>query len=287
MPNRSKKNRGSTNRTEATSTLIKSLEKLSNEIVIDPERLAEFVKAWQNGFHHYSLNNLMLIYSQKPDATLCASYHAWHERNRYVKSGEKGLAILAPIIIKKRAKDDETDPENVSELVRWFKVVYTFDISQTDGEALELAKDSYIAGTSKLSLSQVSNLFPEYKVNFKGQNTTAGSTDGETFITLAASDNQLAMISTYLHEVGHCKLGHGNGRKDTPRELKELEAEAVSYIVGEYLGIDNKQSGLYIGQWRGSQDKLGKAGSQILKTAEQICRKLGKLNNPDGQASAS
>lgn len=285
---RSEKKSHSQNGKQATYVLIKSLEKLSNEIVTDPERLTDFVKAWQNGFHHYSLNNLMLIYSQRPDATLCASYHAWHDRNRYVKSGEKGLAILAPIIIKRRVEDEETgEPEELTGFVRWFKVVYTFDISQTDGEALELAKDSYIAGTSKLSLTRICKLFPEYKVNFQGQNTTAGSTDGETFITLAASDNQLAMISTYLHEVGHCKLGHGNGRKDTARDLKELEAEAVSYIVGEYLGIDNKQSGLYIGQWTGTQDKLGKAGSQILKTAEQICRKLDELNNPDEQVSAS
>ena len=54
-------------------------------------------------FHKYSVNNVMLIFMQKPDASLCASYTAWRDRfERNVKKGEKGIKIIAPTPYKKK-----------------------------------------------------------------------------------------------------------------------------------------------------------------------------------------
>jgi hypothetical protein len=46
-------------------------------------------------FHRYSLYNVMLIASQKPDASYVAGFRTWNQLGRYVKKGEKGILILA------------------------------------------------------------------------------------------------------------------------------------------------------------------------------------------------
>jgi hypothetical protein len=98
-------------------------------------------------FHNYSIGNLILIMLQKPDATRVAGYSTWKDLYRWVKKGEKGIAILAPCMPPKPKKpatpaDVETDdegekPEEETDIRPvYFKVVYVFDVSQTEGKPL-------------------------------------------------------------------------------------------------------------------------------------------------------
>jgi DNA primase len=48
-------------------------------------------------FHHYSLNNVLLIAAQRPQATAVAGFRAWKALGRQVDRGQKGIAILAPV----------------------------------------------------------------------------------------------------------------------------------------------------------------------------------------------
>ncbi len=82
-------------------------------------------------FHHYSPFNVWCIIMTCPSATVVAGFQKWHSLNRYVRKGEKGIPILAPIIIP----EDPDDPNSKQQL-KGFKVVYVFDVSQTDGEPL-------------------------------------------------------------------------------------------------------------------------------------------------------
>jgi hypothetical protein len=126
------------------------------------ERLAQAVdalvssdgwQAWLDSrarFHSYSLGNTMLIGFQRPDATLVAGYKTWQSMGRQVRKGEKGIAILAPIVCKvedakDRAQDHAKDNANDSasdtrddggRRVVAFRTVYVFDVAQTDGEDL-------------------------------------------------------------------------------------------------------------------------------------------------------
>jgi antirestriction protein ArdC len=85
-------------------------------------------------FHRYSFNNVMLIYTQREDASHVAGFHSWRKLNRFVRKGEKGILILAPMIFKNaEAETAKTDEEKT--IVR-FKAAYVFDVSQTDGEPL-------------------------------------------------------------------------------------------------------------------------------------------------------
>jgi len=97
-------------------------------------------------FPRYSVNNNILIMMQKSDAQMCQSFTGWKEMGRFVKEGEKGIKILAPApytIQREQTKlDDRGNPmmdkdgepimESVEIKVNAFKVVSTFDVSQTD-----------------------------------------------------------------------------------------------------------------------------------------------------------
>ena len=82
-------------------------------------------------FHKYSLRNIMLIALQKPSATHIAGFHTWKKLERFVKKGENGIVIIAPLVYKKETVENDDNSSNVTE-INGFKAVYVFDISQTD-----------------------------------------------------------------------------------------------------------------------------------------------------------
>jgi antirestriction protein ArdC len=98
------------------------------------ERLREYLAAMAR-FPRYSWGNIMLIASQKPNATHVAGFHAWHKLGRFVKKGEKGILILAPIIRKKAENNSGAEPDESSVTVG-FRAAYVFDLTQTDGQPL-------------------------------------------------------------------------------------------------------------------------------------------------------
>ena len=259
-----------------TKHLADKLEKLSNEIVTDTDRLTDFINLWQGGFHNYSFHNTLLIWSQKPEATLCAGFRQWQEKhNRKVNKGEHGLMILVPVFHKETVTEDDTGEEKeISFFVHRFTTGYVFDISQTDGDPVEIGASKLINGKSKLTFEKLTSLFPEYILKLENENITSGSTDGK-HITVAKAKHE-AMIACYIHELGHneCKHFDKKRREKTTRSQRELEAEAVSYLVCSYLGIDNQASKLYIGGWKGDKSKLENSGKVILSAAERIIRRI-------------
>jgi hypothetical protein len=98
------------------------------------EKLTQHLAAMAR-FHRYSLHNVMLIASQKPNATHVAGFQVWQKLGHFVKKGEKGILILAPIIRKNADNKAETEPDESSVAVG-FRAAYVFDISQTDGQPL-------------------------------------------------------------------------------------------------------------------------------------------------------
>src|SRR5437762_2382129 len=95
------------------------------------ERLTALLRTMAR-FHKYSWHNVCLIASQCPTATRVAGFQAWRTMGRFVRKGEKGIAIMAPIIGRREA---EPDGENARSVVV-FRAAYVFDVQQTDGEPL-------------------------------------------------------------------------------------------------------------------------------------------------------
>src|ERR1700676_1548670 len=85
-------------------------------------------------FHRYSWGNILLIYSQRPNATHVAGFHAWLKLRRYVRKGEKGIVILAPMVGRKSASDELVEDDKTRGF--GFRAAHVFDLNQTDGEPL-------------------------------------------------------------------------------------------------------------------------------------------------------
>src|ERR1039458_1781096 len=79
----------------------------------------------QSKFHHYSFNNTLLILTQRPHATQVAGFNAWRKLDRFVRKGEKGIWILAPMIYKTDATEDSGDDTKLK-VLRGFKPVPVF-----------------------------------------------------------------------------------------------------------------------------------------------------------------
>src|SRR5437899_2825614 len=116
---------------ELNAGIRKTIEQLANET--DAARQSELFRNYLKtsaAFWDYSWHNQMLIWKQRPDASFVGGFNTWLKCGRYVRKGEKGIAILAPMFFKDRRADRE-ETKRI-----WFKVVYVFDLSQTDGTPL-------------------------------------------------------------------------------------------------------------------------------------------------------
>ena len=81
-------------------------------------------------FHKYSFHNICLIASQCPTATRVAGFQTWRTMGRFVRKGEKGIAIMAPIIGRREA---ESEGDN-ARTVRGFRAAYVFDGLSRDSD---------------------------------------------------------------------------------------------------------------------------------------------------------
>lgn len=258
---------------ERNKLLLSKLKDLSSDLVTDPDKLKAFADRWRGGFRQYSFYNLLLIAVQKDGATLCAGFKQWYKHKRWVNEGEKALWILAPgfVSVKKNKADGDGEDEEKTKKLSYFFSVPVFDISQTSGQEL-LIGNIEVQGNGDFSLDDVSAKF-DYPVQVSN-GLEDGSTDGHK-IKLSKRSNKAQMIACYFHELAHILLDHAKDRgKNLSRQLRELEAEATSYLVCCCLGIDNQGAKSYIGHWNGSKEKIDKSALKILGTAEKILRKV-------------
>jgi antirestriction protein ArdC len=225
-------------------------------------------------FHQYSFFNSMLILSQKPDATLVAGYRKWLELKRFVRRGEKGLVILAPML-----KRDPDAPETTRLI--GFKTAYVFDISQTDGEPLpQPVKPTLLAGDSE----RIQQLLAQLEVFATSQGiqvrlAVVGSALGVyrplvRQISLRPDLKPLQRLKTFVHELAHALLHD----LETQRNVAELEAESCAFLVCHELGLDTSQySFAYLAHWAPSLEALIQAGERASRAAAQILKELQNL----------
>ena len=113
----------------------KAIEQLSQALEAGhSEKLREYLAAMAR-FHRYSLRNVMLIASQRPEATHVAGFQTWKQLGRFVKKGAKGILILAPTVLRKGIDLDNREEETERTAIH-FRAVYIFDIADTDGKPL-------------------------------------------------------------------------------------------------------------------------------------------------------
>lgn len=216
-------------------------------------------------FHRYSFSNIMLISTQCPHATHVAGFHTWKKLGRWVKKGEKGIAIVAPIVLR---KDQATDKE--SEKVVRFRVVHVFDITQTDGEPLpEIARTTGNPGqlTERLK-AYVSQLGITLVHSDDLGGALGRSSNGK--ITLVNGLPPAQEFHVLAHELAHEMLHHSGNRPAT-KVAVETEAEAVSFVVCQAAGLDAAQASRdYIQLYEGDAALLSACLDRIRTTASTI-----------------
>ncbi len=120
---------------QAKQIASKAIQQLSEALERGhSETLRNYLAAMAR-FHRYSLHNLILIVSQRPDATRVAGFHTWKQLGRTVKRGAKGIMILAPMVLRK-SKEETGSEEDHNRTALGFRVVYVFDQIDTEGEPL-------------------------------------------------------------------------------------------------------------------------------------------------------
>ena len=188
-------------------------------------------------FHRYSPQNVWLILMEKPDATMIAGFKRWQSMGRHVKKGERGIPILAPIF--KKVEDEEG--EEVEKLVG-FKVVYVFDVSQTDGDPLPGPPD-WKSPEKNAELTKHLIAFAQSKDILVEMKDLPGEIQGASCGGKILLDPE-AGTKTLIHEIAHELL---HQVKDAPMDstIQELEAESVAYVVGKHFGLDGLSSPNY------------------------------------------
>ena len=224
-------------------------------------------------FHRYSVNNTMLIYMQKPDATLVAGYNKWKDQfERHVKKGEHGITIIAPTPYKKKIEEQKLDPDTKAPIldkdgkiiteekeieIPMFRPVKVFDVSQTDGKPLpELA-------------SSLSGNVPNYEAFMEALRRSApvpitfeamaADTDGyfsadHQKIAIRQGMSEVQTVSATVHEIAHSKLR--NQKKiqiANDEQYQEIELfDKPGLFSNGRIVRDNLPEGVYCYDLRGS-----------------------------------
>ncbi len=229
-------------------------------------------------FHRYSVNNTMLIYMQKPDATLVAGYNKWKAQfERHVKKGEHGITIIAPTPYKKKIEEQKLDPDTKAPIldkdgkiiteekeieIPMFRPVKVFDVSQTDGKPLpELA--SSLSGNvpnyeAFMEALRRSALVP---ITFEAM---AADTDGyfsadHQKIAIRQGMSEVQTVSATVHEIAHSKL-HNQKKIQiaNDEQYQEIELfEKPGLFSNGRIARDDLPEGVYCYDLRGSDDDPG------------------------------
>ena len=186
-------------------------------------------------FHKYSPQNVWLILMTSPQATMVAGFKKWRTMGRYVCKGEKGIPILAPILVK--VNDDE------DEKLVGFKVVYVFDVSQTEGEPLPEPPD-WKSPEQNALLSERLIKFAESKGIKVTVKELTGDIQGMSTGGVILVSPQ-AGTKTLIHEIAHELMHQGSDRLQD-KAILELEAESVAYVVAKHFDIEGLASPNYV-----------------------------------------
>lgn len=261
-------------------------------------KYAEYLRTMSN-FHNYSYNNILLIHSQKPNATLVAGFNKWKDKfSRYVKKGEKGIQIIAPVVYKRKVEEVKTDPDTGAPILdkdgnaiieekevqsARFKVVSVFDVSQTDGKPLPQLADE-LKGDVKHFDEFVEALkrSAPVPVEFKPMQESIDGyfSNSEQKIAIREGMSEVQTVCALVHEIAHSKLHNTailNEAKENPKNnrTQEVEAESISYAVCQYYGIETAENSFgYIATW--SKDK---ELSELKSSLETISKTSNELIN--------
>ena len=225
-------------------------------------------------FHSYSFGNILQIARQRPTATRVAGIRAWNELGRFVRKGEKGIQILAPIIGHRRNKnaaEQEQEPKPASVLIG-FRAVYVFDLSQTEGAELPEFEHNITGEVGEYRDRMIAFLAQQnIRLEFNEKIAPALGVSYGGKIALLPGQSKAEEFTTLVHETAHELLHKAERRTMTTATVRETEAEAVAFIVGQSVGLDmGTASSDYIQMYAGDAALLAESLEVIQRTSAVI-----------------
>lgn len=240
-------------------------------------------------FTSYSFNNTLLIALQNPESSLVAGYGKWKEMGRFIRGGEKAIKILAPCFYKKEPDTENTDTEKSEKeksaeeepeekVLRGFKVVNVFDISQTEGEPLPdivHKLDGSVEGYA--DFIEALKQFSPVPIDFETIKGTANGYYSNTDKRIAVEKDMSESMhcKTGIHEIAHAILhdsDNGTEKKNNPdSRTKEVQAESIAFTVMYYFGFDTSEYsfGYILGWSSGKELPELKASMETIRTTSQ------------------
>jgi len=244
-------------------------------------------------FPTYSPSNVLLIATQRPDATRVAGIRTWNDLGRHVIKGEHGIAILAPCLYRTsdpapihsndgdRPPPEPDDGPLAQRELRGFRVVHVFDVSQTDGAPLPDVQPRLLEGDAPeplwnrlVGLVQHDGYRIERRTCPAGVNGWTSPADKSVVVDERLGPAQ--SVKTLAHELGHIRANHADRFPDysTDRRCRgaaEVEAESIAYIVTSHLGMDPAPYSIpYVAGWGNDLDALRHSTSSVVTVARGL-----------------
>ena len=217
-------------------------------------------------FHKYSWHNVCLISTQRPTATRVAGFQTWRTMGRFVRKGEKGIAILAPIVGRREAASANDNARTVM----GFRAAYVFDVEQTDGEPLPTPGEA--SGDPGVKTTLLKTAILEHGIALESVDDLGGAlgTSSGGRIQLLTGLSPAMEFTTLVHEYAH-ELLHRADDRSASRDTRELEAEAVAFVVGGAVGLNTSGASRdYILLYRGDREALSGSLDRIQRAASVI-----------------
>lgn len=262
---------------ERLKDITDSIEKGIQDL-FQSDKYAEYLRTMSR-FHKYSVNNTMLIYMQKPNATLVAGFNKWRDQfERNVMKGEKGIKIIAPTPYKKKIEQEKRDPDtNLPMLdadgkviieekeikIPMYKPVTVFDVSQTEGKPLpQLASD--LSGNVQnyevfMEALRRSSPVPIEIIPIRDGSDGYFSLDTQK-IAIREGMSEVQTVSAVVHEIAHSKL-HNQKRIEEPKNAEKYQEVEIFDVPALFsngrVAPADLPEGLHCYDLRGSDDDPG------------------------------
>ena len=252
---------------DAVDYLVQSLESGHSEV------LTQYLGAMAR-FHTYSFGNVMLIARQKPDASNVAGIRTWNSLGRFVKRGEKGILILAPMVGTKRTRTKVRSrprmpraPSPPCWIPRGVRVRHHPDRRQRAAHAQRSRGRRERLPRTAGAVCRIARHRAElFRADWPRQGLIPRRKDHA-----AAGMQPAEEFSTLVHEIGHEMLHRGNRRTLTTKQVRETEAEAVAFVVCQSVGLKTgTASADYIQLWHGDANLLRESLEAVQQTAAVI-----------------